>query len=157
MNISIPSDDGEDREDTSCASSSSVRHEHRDELADNNLSSNSSLGQLAQNVCEVMEKGGDANELYSILHISMGGDESTNTNEAEGESTSSPIEESGGKSADTTEKYRCRQLLSVFLSLIGNENDMCKIGGLDIPLSVRAHLLLRALLRIPHDKYSIQW
>ena len=155
MNNSIPSDDGGDRDDASCvAAASSVCNE--DELADNNLSSNISLGQLAQNVSAVMEKGGDANELYSILHISMGGDESTNTNQAEGESTSSHIQESGGNS-DKTENYRCRQLLSVFLTLIGNDNDVCKIGGLDIPLSVRAHLLLRALLRIPHDKYSIQW
>ena len=96
---------------------------------------------LAQNVCEAMQKG-DKTELYSILEISLENDESSN--KAAGDSASPP-----------TDNNKCRELLSVFRSLIGNTDQ--DVGRLDLPLSVRVHIVLRALLQIPSGKYAIPW
>ena len=116
--------------------------------------------QLANDTCQAMENG-NISKLYSILDIDTG------------ETTLSPAASSGGDYDDETNNtpssssatQKCQEVLSIFYSLIGyyNKEDETESSytnnGLEeeFPLSVKAHLLLRGLLRIPHDKYLIPW
>lgn len=92
--------------------------------------------QLAHDTCHAIEQG-DISRLFYILNIF--------------------VEDGGGTGANGSEasNQKCRQVLAVFYSLIGCGK--CSISRLSIPLSVKAHLLLRALLRLPLDKYMIPW
>ena len=80
----------------------------------------------------------------SILNVSV-----------EDDGTSSAMGGGTGTDGNELSNQKCRQVLAVFYSLIGCGK--CSIGQLSIPLSVKAHLLLRALLRLPHDKFMIPW
>ena len=115
--------------------------------------------QLANDTCQAMENG-NISKLYSILNIDTG------------ESTLSPAASSGGDYDDNTNNtsaaaatQKCQEVLNIFYSLIGyyNKEDETESSynnnGLEegLPLSVKAHLLLRGLLRIPRDKYLIPW
>ena len=97
---------------------------------------------FAEDACRAIEQG-DISGLFSILNV------------FDEDGTSSVT--GGGTGADGNEasNQKCRQVLAVFYSLIGCGK--CSIGQLSIPLSVKAHLLLRALLRLPHDKFMIPW
>ncbi|KAL3773946.1 hypothetical protein ACHAW5_010843 [Stephanodiscus triporus] len=92
--------------------------------------------QLAHDTCHAIEQG-DISKLFYILNIF--------------------VKDGGGTGEDGNESsnQKCRQVLAVFYSLIGCGK--CSISRLSIPLSVKAHLLLRALLRLPLDKYMIPW
>ena len=116
--------------------------------------------QLANDTCQAMENG-NISKLYSILDIDTG------------ETTLSPAASSGGDYDDETNNTpssssatpKCQEVLNIFYSLIAyyNKEDETEPSynnnGLEeeFPLSVKAHLLLRGLLRIPHDKYLIPW
>ena len=108
-------------------------------VGSNPQNENEILCQLAVDVCKVIERG-DTSELYAMLDI--------NTNE----SASAMAIEVDGSAAPNS---KCTELLSVFHLLIGNNKG--NTGGLNIPLSIKAHLLLRALLQIPYVEYSIPW
>jgi hypothetical protein len=97
---------------------------------------------LTQDACRAIEQG-DISGLFSILHV-LGED-----------GTSSVTVGGTGAGGNEASNLKCRQVLAVFYSLIGCGK--CSIGQLSIPLSVKAHLLLRALLRLPHDKFMIPW
>ena len=98
---------------------------------------------LTQDACRAMEQR-DISELLSILNVSV-----------EDDGTSSAMGGGTGTNGNEASNQKCRQVLAVFYSLIGCGK--CSIGQLSIPLSVKAHLLLRALLRLPHDKFMIPW
>lgn len=98
---------------------------------------------LAQDACRAMEQG-DISELFSILNVSV-----------EDDGTYSAMGGGTGTNGNEASNQKCHQVLAVFYSLIGCGK--CSIGQLSIPLSVKAHLLLRALLRLPHDKFMIPW
>mmetsp|Transcript_30283 Transcript_30283/g.64152 ORF Transcript_30283/g.64152 Transcript_30283/m.64152 type:complete len:269 (+) Transcript_30283:57-863(+) len=138
--VMIMKTDGRDEShDAADTTSASVSQMHVDEMAKRAIDRNY-ICQLAHNVCEAMERG-DTSELDSILNISMEGNASPAT--------------SGTDDNSAASNQKCHELLTVFYSLIGH--DKCDIGELEIPLSVKAHLLLRALLRIRFEKYSIPW
>ena len=115
--------------------------------------------QLATDTCQAMENG-NISKLYSILDI------------ATGETSSSPAADCSGEDYDddtnntpsSAATQKCQEVLNIFYSLIGYYNkdeteSSSSNNGLEeeLPLSVKAHLLLRGLLRIPHDKYLIPW
>ena len=116
--------------------------------------------QLANDTCQAMENG-NITKLYSILDI------------ATGETSLSPAASSGGycddddtnNTSSSSATQKCQEVLNIFYSLIGYYNSKYETessynnNGLEeeLPLSVKAHLLLRGLLRIPHDKYLIPW
>ena len=51
--------------------------------------------------------------------------------------------------------FHVQSFLEIFETLIGYRADGYYIAGSDIPLNVKAHLLLRAFLQFPHP--SIPW
>lgn len=100
---------------------------------------------LAQDVCKAAEQG-EFTEVLSILKIPA------------------TDQDSSLRSGDVSDE--CNQLLFTFHKLIGYHgvkyNNVKYTAAetpesLVLPHSVRAHLLLRGLLRIPHDKYRIPW
>ena len=107
---------------------------------------NRHLCQLAREACDAMEKDDDC-ELYSVL----------------GFGTDDDGDDATAAAAAASSTNKCHQLMTVFLSLIGLLEDDDDENGRHysgdggellgtIPLAVRAHLLLRALLRIRrHD------
>ena len=99
--------------------------------------------QLAQDACRAMEQG-DISGLFSILNVLV-----------EDDGTSSAMGGGTGTDGNEASNQKCRQVLAVFYSLIGCGK--CSVGQLSIPLSVKAHMLLQALLRLPHNKFSIPW
>lgn len=117
-----------------------------DEIMTNSreLYGSNNLCNLAQKTCEAMERG-DTSELYSILDLS-----------AEGDRGASRATLGADNTEASSNNHKCREILAVFYSLVGH-NDKYDVGELEIPLSVKAHLLLRALLQLRHDKYSIPW
>ena len=117
--------------------------------------------QLANDTCQAMENG-NIIELYSILDIDTGGE----TPPPPSSSYSGEDYDTNNSSATSTQK--CQVVLNIFYSLIGyyskdeiessNSNNNNGLVEEELPpLSVKAHLLLRGLLRIPHDKYLIPW
>ncbi|KAL3815503.1 hypothetical protein ACHAXA_006200 [Cyclostephanos tholiformis] len=100
--------------------------------------------QLAQDTCRAIERD-DVAGLYAVLNIPADEDGPSRVRDVA----------VGGADGNESSDYKCRQILAVFYSLIGCGE--CNIGQWSIPLSVKAHLLLRALLRIPHEKYVISW
>ena len=90
-----------------------------------------------------MEQG-DISGLFSILNVSVKDD-----------GTSSAMGGGTGTDGNEASNQKCCQVMAVFYSLIGCGK--CSVGQLSIPLSVKAHMLLLALLRLPHHKFSIPW
>jgi len=121
--------------DTAAAATSVGQEDDPDQL------NGEDMCRLARDACRAIEQG-DISGLFSILNVLVEDEPSSVT--------------SGGTWTDGNEasNQKCRQVLAVFYSLIGCGK--CSIQ-LSIPLSVKAHLLLRALLRLPHDKYMIPW
>ncbi|KAL9182542.1 hypothetical protein ACHAXT_013194, partial [Thalassiosira profunda] len=96
---------------------------------------------LAQEASAAAEKG-DTAALHSLLNIATAG---------EGIANRSAGDSCMNNGSAATSNERCRELLSAFLSLVGRRDDEW-----DAPPDVKAHLLLRALLLIPHG-YSTPW
>ena len=132
------------------------------------------LCQFAIDICQIMERNGDDNasdELHAILDISVDNEDiddipieelilATTGRRRVDDDNGDIINNNFAISTFTTRK--CQQLLAIFYSLIGyNDNDDEPSAIIDdirldnVPLSVKPHLLLRALLRIPHD--TIPW
>ena len=132
--------------------------------------------QFAIDICQIMERnsGDDDNasdELHAMLDISVDDDDipieelilaTTGRRRRVGiGDDNGDINNNFAISTFTTQK--CQQLLVIFYSLLGhyNDNDDEPSAIIDdirldnVPLSVKPHLLLRALLRIPHD--TIPW
>ena len=108
--------------------------------------------QLAIDTCQAIERGGNNNntcELFSILDIAANDTVPTTATSAHQQVD------------DVPKNNKCQEILSIFYTLIGYHNDDCKVAvddnNMDIPLSIKAHLLLKALLCIPHDRYAIPW
>ena len=110
--------------------------------------------QLAIDTCQAIERGcNNTSELFSILDI------------VANDTVPTPL--TAHKQDDDIPNNKCKEILSIFYTLIGyHHNDNCNSSStvaavddnnMDIPLSVKAHLLLKALLCIPHDRYAIPW
>ena len=108
--------------------------------------------QLAIDTCQAIERGGNnTSELFSILDIAANDIPSTATT-------------AHRQDYDEVPNNKCQEILSIFYTLIGHHtSDDCNSSttavddDMDIPLSVKAHLLLKALLCTPHDRYAIPW
>ena len=110
--------------------------------------------QLAIDTCQAIERGGNnTSELFSILDIDITND-------------TVPSTSTTAHRQDDVSNNKCKEILSIFYTLIGyHTSDNCNSSStaaavddnMDIPLSIKAHLLLKALLCIPHDRYAIPW
>ena len=114
--------------------------------------------QLANDTCQAMENG-NISKLYSILDIDTG-----ETSLSPAASSGEDYDDDDTNNTPSAATQKCQEVLSIFYSLIGYYNkdeteSSSSNNGLEeeLPLSVKAHLLLRGLLRIPRDKYLIPW
>ena len=116
------------------------------------MSTNSKRYQLAIDTCQAIERGGNnTSELFSILDIDITND-------------TVPSTSTTAHRQDDVSNNKCKEILSIFYTLIGYHHDDCNSSttaavddNMDIPLSIKAHLLLKALLCTPHDRYAIPW
>jgi len=115
-----------------------------------NNTNNNKRYQLAIDTCHAIERGSNnSSELFSILDIVANDSPATAHRQDD----------------DEVPNNKCQEILSIFYTLIGyHTSDVCNSSSaaavddnMDIPLSVKAHLLLKALLCIPHDRYVIPW
>ena len=105
--------------------------------------------QLAIDTCQAIERGNNnTSELFSILDIVANYTPSTATFALK----------------QDVPNNKCQEILSIFYTLVGYHHDcnsstsaVVDYNNMDIPLSIKAHLLLKALLCIPHDRYIIPW
>jgi hypothetical protein len=112
------------------------------------------MHRLASDACSAIE-GDDVDSLYAILDVVTTTTMTTTTDV-------------------DVDDAKCRAILGVFERLIGggNRGGTCRDGGGGggggrrrrvassssvVPRCVKAHLLLRAMLRLPHDVYTIPW
>jgi len=110
--------------------------------------------QLAIDTCQAIERGGNnTRELFSLLDIAAN-------------DTIPTTATTSHKQDGNVSNNKCQEILSIFYTLIGyHTSDNCNSStaaavdddNMDIPLSIKAHLLLKALLCIPHDRYVIPW
>ena len=110
-------------------------------------SNNNQRNQLAIDICQAIERGGNnTSELYSILDIVANDTVPTTATSAHQQN-------------DDVPNNKCQEILSIFYTLIGYHTNCNSMDddNMDIPLSIKAHLLLKALLCIPHDRYVIPW
>ena len=130
------------------------------------VSRNKKLSKLVVDVCVAVEKG-EVSKTLSILNLAeKGWDGSVQI--------SAPLPNPlPSEMINQKPPLECHQLLYVFYSLIGHKDDgIVKIINaiedgeissndettpLSFPLSLRAHVILRALLWIPYDCFSIPW
>ena len=150
---------GDGRLSGSASDTGSITTRDGDCDGDGDIIMKRSLRELAQRACATMEKN-DTSELYTVLNLSMSDGESKEGVEDKAACNGSimPPDDADGTGNIT----RCNELLTIFYSLIGHSCidegfDGTTIKQTDIPLSIKAHLLLRALLRIPNDGHSISW
>lgn len=116
----------------------------------NNNNNNNKRCQLAIDTCKIIERGNNnSSELYSILDIVANDTPTTLITHRQDD--------------DNVPNNKCQEILSIFYTLIGYHDD-CNSSttaavddNMDIPLSIKAHLLLKALLCTPHDRYAIPW
>jgi len=115
-------------------------------MSNSPTSTNNQRYQLAIDTCHAIERGSNnSSELFSILDIVANDSPAT-----------------AHRQDDDAPNNKCQEILSIFYSLIGYHTNNCNSSTLvddnmDIPLSIKAHLLLKALLCIPHDRYVIPW
>jgi hypothetical protein len=130
------------------------------------------MHRLAHEACLAIE-GDDVDGLYAILNVAAatagrGGIESrdgaTTGGAAFGGEGGTDEDDDDDDDVAISNDIECRMILDVFLSLIGcchhegekkKKCDRCELSS--VPRSVRAHLLLRAMLRLPHEIYAIPW
>ena len=141
----------------------------------------STINQLASETCRIMEEGGDdcVAELFSVLGVVVvtAADDDDDDAAAISSATAATFDnanDTDDRSNDNDDNKnnnsaisKCHQVLDIFYILIGHSRSQrrrqqCTYDRLNIPLSIKAHLLLRALLLLPlHDddaRYSaISW
>eukprot|EP00985_Skeletonema_marinoi_P018289 scaffold10200_cov155-Skeletonema_marinoi.AAC.1 len=130
------------------------------ERMSNNTADSDNRFRLAQKVCEAMEQR-EYSQLSSLLKIST----THRDNDADGIATGENIDNNNLPS------FECQQILQVFYSSIGrndddslNNNTAVNSEELIIPLNIKSHLLLRALLHPTihqnyycNSQYSLSW
>ena len=139
----------------------------------------STTNQLATETCRIMEEGGDdcVAKLFSVLGVVVvtAADDDDNDAAAISSATATTFDnandtDDGSNNNNNNNNSvisKCHQVLDIFYVLIGHsrshrrQRQQCTYNRLNIPLSIKAHLLLRALLQLPlHDdaRYSaISW